>query len=180
MNCYGAKDLADAFRTVRKNTIIIAEEIGEEHYGFRATPETRTVAQTLTHIAVIPQLSEHIHGQRISNLEGFDFIGFIGPLMAKEQSPGTKAQIVSLLRESSDRIGNWLESFSDDFLGEVVTMPKRMPLPSKTRFEMILGIKEHEMHHRAQLMLMERMIGIVPHLTREFQARVAAMQSTKA
>ena len=47
MNYYGAKDLAEGFRTVRKNTLKVAEEIGEEHYGFRATPETRTVAQTL-------------------------------------------------------------------------------------------------------------------------------------
>ena len=31
---------------------------------------------------------------------------------------------------------------------------------------MLLGVKEHEMHHRAQLFLIERMVGIVPHLTR--------------
>jgi uncharacterized damage-inducible protein DinB len=31
---------------------------------------------------------------------------------------------------------------------------------------MILGTKEHEMHHRAQLTVVERMLGIVPHLTR--------------
>jgi uncharacterized damage-inducible protein DinB len=46
--------------------------------------------------------------------------------------------------------------------------------PPKSRFEMILGVKEHEMHHRGQLMLIERTIGIVPHLTREMQARFAA------
>jgi uncharacterized damage-inducible protein DinB len=40
---------------------------------------------------------------------------------------------------------------------------------SKTRFEMILGTKEHEMHHRAQLMVIERLLGIVPHLTRQRQ-----------
>jgi hypothetical protein len=33
------------------------------------------------------------------------------------------------------------------------------------------------MHHRAQLMLIERMLGIVPHLTREQQERMAAMQA---
>ena len=44
MNYYGAKELAAAFRTVRKNTIQIAEEIPEEHYGFHAAPGTRTVA----------------------------------------------------------------------------------------------------------------------------------------
>jgi uncharacterized damage-inducible protein DinB len=36
----------------------------------------------------------------------------------------------------------------------------------KTRFEMILGTKEHEMHHLGQLTVIERMLGIVPHLTR--------------
>jgi uncharacterized damage-inducible protein DinB len=38
-------------------------------------------------------------------------------------------------------------------------------------------VKEHEMHHRAQLMVMERMLGMVPHLTRDMQARIAAMQA---
>ncbi len=33
------------------------------------------------------------------------------------------------------------------------------------------------MHHRGQLMLIERMIGIVPHLTREMQARMAQVQA---
>jgi hypothetical protein len=41
---------------------------------------------------------------------------------------------------------------------------------------MLLSPKEHEMHHRAQLMLVERLLGIVPHLTREQQARMAAME----
>jgi uncharacterized damage-inducible protein DinB len=39
---------------------------------------------------------------------------------------------------------------------------------------MLLSPKEHEMHHRGQLMVMERMLGLVPHLTREFQERMAA------
>ena len=38
---------------------------------------------------------------------------------------------------------------------------------------MLLGVKEHEMHHRAQLFLIERMVGIVPHLTRARQERMA-------
>ena len=56
-------------------------------------------------------------------------------------------------------------------------MPPGMTPESKTRFEMLMGVKEHEMHHRGQLMLIERMIGIVPHLTREMQARMAAMMA---
>jgi uncharacterized damage-inducible protein DinB len=42
---------------------------------------------------------------------------------------------------------------------------------------MILGTKEHEMHHRAQLTVIERLLGIVPHLTRSRQA--ARVEATK-
>jgi uncharacterized damage-inducible protein DinB len=51
---------------------------------------------------------------------------------------------------------------------------------AKSRFERLLSAKEHEMHHRAQLMLIERQLGIVPHVTRQFKERVAQMQAAKA
>ena len=53
-------------------------------------------------------------------------------------------------------------------------MAPGMTPTSKSRFEMILSVKEHEMHHRGQLMLIERLLGIVPHLTREMQSSLAA------
>jgi uncharacterized damage-inducible protein DinB len=177
---YGAKELADSFRTVRKNTVTIAEDIGEEHYGFRAAPDTRTVAQMLVHIAVTPGLMERIHGvERRTKLEGFDFPSAFANMIAEEQKPRGKAEIVALLNAEGERFAKWMDGLSEDFLAEIVTMPPGMTPPTKSRFEMILGMKEHEMHHRAQLMLMERMVGVVPHMTRAMQARMAA-QSTKA
>jgi len=180
MNYYGAQDLAASFRTVRKNTLVIANDIGEEHYGFRAAPETRTVAQTLVHIAQIYKLQDQLHRvERRTTLEGFDFMGFLGPLMAGEETPRTKAEIITMLEESGERFAGWLQSLSDEFLGERVGMPQGAAPPFKTRFEMILGVKEHEMHHRGQLMLMERMIGVEPHLTRERRAFAAAAMAAK-
>jgi uncharacterized damage-inducible protein DinB len=178
MTYYGAKDLAESMRTVRKNTLIIAEEIPEDRYSFRAAPDTRTVAQILTHIAVVSRLPEQIHAtERRTTLEGFDFPGVFQGIMAEEQKPRTKAQILTLLRDEGERFTKWLESQSDDFLGEQVTFPAGMTPAVKTRFEMLLGAKEHEMHHRGQLMLIERMLGIVPHLTRQMQERMAAVRS---
>ncbi len=181
MNYYGAKELAESFRTVRKNTITIAEEIGEQHYGFQATPDTRTVGLTLAHIALVSSLQEQIHGiERRTTLEDFDFLAFFGKFIANEQTPRSKAQIIALLKSEGDRFAQWLEGLSDDFLGERVSMRPGMTPPNKTRFEMILGVKEHEMHHRGQLMILERMLGVVPHLTRENMARMAAMQANQA
>jgi uncharacterized damage-inducible protein DinB len=181
MTYYGAKELAEAFRTVRKNTIIIAEEIPEQHYGFRAAPETRTVAQTLVHIAAAQKMPEQIHAiERRSTLEGFDFPNLMKRVLAEEQTQRDKSQIIALLREDGERWAKWLESQSDDFLAERVQLPAVVGQGSKTRFEMLLGTKEHEMHHRAQLMLMERMFGMVPHLTRQMQERMAATTSGRA
>jgi uncharacterized damage-inducible protein DinB len=180
MNYYGARELAEAFRTVRKNTLTIAEEIGEEHYGFRAAPDTRTIAQTLTHIALACRFQEQIHGvERRTTLEGFDFPGFIRGMQAEEQIPRTKAEIIGLLREGGDRFSRWVEGLSEEVLGEWVVFGPGATPAGKSRFEMILGVKEHEMHHRGQLMMLERMVGIVPHLTRAFQARMAAAASGK-
>jgi uncharacterized damage-inducible protein DinB len=177
MNYYGAKDLAASFRTVRGNTIKAAEDIGEQHYSFRATPETRSIAETLVHIAHIPDFSYEFHGkQKGTTLEGFDFMGFMGPRAADEKKAHSKAEIIKMLRESGDQFAAWLEGLSDDFLGQPVTMPHPPP-PAKTRFEMLLSVKEHEMHHRSQLFLLERMVGVVPHLTRAMQERMAAMQA---
>ena len=53
-------------------------------------------------------------------------------------------------------------------------MPPGAEPATKTRFEMLLSPKEHEMHHRGQLMLLQRMIGLVPHLTRQMQERNGA------
>jgi uncharacterized damage-inducible protein DinB len=181
MNYYGAKDLAESLRTVRKNTLIIAEEIPEDRYGFRAAPETRTVAQILAHIAFAQRMPEQIHAvERRTTLEGFDFPGLMRSIVAEEQIPRSKAQIMALLRDEGVRWAKWLESQSDDFLAESVKFPAGMTPPSKTRFEMLLGAKEHEMHHRGQLMLIERMLGIVPHLTRQMRERMAAASSVSA
>jgi uncharacterized damage-inducible protein DinB len=181
MNYYGAKDLAGSFRTVRKNTITIAEEIGEQHYGFSPAPETRTVTQTLVHIGLGPRMAQQIHGvERRTTLEGFDFPGFMQKIMAEEKTQRSKAQIIAFLREEGEKFAGWVDSLSDDFLGQHVTMPPGMQPASKTRFEMIAGVKEHEMHHRGQLMLIERMVGIVPHLTREMQTRMASMNTQAA
>lgn len=180
MTYYGGKELGASFRTVRKNTLIIADDIGEEHYGFRATPETKTVAQTLVHVALVSRLQEQVHRvERRTTLEGFDFAAFFGPSLAEEQKPHTKAEIIKLLQDGGDRFAAWLESLSDEFLGERVMMRPGMTPPFKTRFEMILGVKEHEMHHRGQLMLLERLIGIEPHLTREGRAFLAATSAAK-
>ena len=179
MTYYGAKELAASFRTVRKNTVVIAEEIAEDKYVFKLDPECRNVAQLLTHIAIAYKIQHQVHAvERRTTLEGFDFPSWMQRLAGEAQQPRSKKQIIQLLRSNGEEWAGWLDGLSDPFLAEQVNMPTGMTPATKSRLEMLLSVKEHEMHHRGQLMLIERMLGIVPHLTREMQARMAEAAKT--
>ena len=181
MTYYGASDLARSFRTVRNNTIKIAEEIPEDKYGFRPAAGSRSVAETLVHIAVMTRVSEQIHFvERRTTVVGFDFFGVRSKLQAEVQAPRTKAQILELLRTEGEKYAKALEGVSEGFLAERVEYPEGMEPRVKSRFELLIAPKEHEMHHRGQLMVVERMLGITPHLTRQMEERITSMQAAQA
>ncbi len=175
MTYYGAKDMAASFRTVRKNTITIAQEIPEDKYSFRPAADTRSVGELLTHIALGSGFQYQIQAQeRRTTLEGFDFPALMQRVIAEEKARRSKDETIAMLTTAGEKWAGFLDGLTEDFLAERVHMRAGMTPPDKSRFEMILSVKEHEMHHRGQLMLIERMLGIVPHLTREMQARMAA------
>jgi uncharacterized damage-inducible protein DinB len=163
MSLYGAPQLAASMRGVRQNTILIAGDIPESQYGFRATAETRSVAETLVHIAWLSTADRFMHEERrVDSLEGFDFGSLLEKSAAEEKAARSKAEIIELLRVEGNRAVEWLEVLSDAFLSERVRLPGG---GSVTRFEMLLGTKEHELQHRAQLTVIERLLGIVPRFT---------------
>ena len=160
---YGVRQLAASMRAVRQNTILIAGDIPESGYGFRATPGTRSVAETLVHIAWLGSSDRLIHDElRLDSLEGFDFPAMLEQSAIEERRQRSKDEILDLLSTEGNRSATWLEGLSDSFLSERIRLPGG---GSTSRFEMLLGTKEHELQHRAQLTVMERMLGLVPRFT---------------
>jgi uncharacterized damage-inducible protein DinB len=166
---YGAKRLADSFRTVRNNTLTIAEEIPEEKYGFRAAPEAMSVGEMLAHLAISPMWQIDVHTHKLAHLDFGMFQAGMEKAAAAQKALRTKADIIRALKENGERFAAFVEGLDEETLSGTVTFPPPVQPSAKSRFEMLLGPKEHEMHHRAQLMLMQRMIGQVPHLTRARQ-----------
>jgi uncharacterized damage-inducible protein DinB len=169
---YSGKDLARSFRTVRRNTIQIAIEIPEDRYSHRATPDTRSVLETLQHITANPTWQHKLHGHDKKTFVAFeDFMTYIGGATQYGATLATKDSVLKALETDGETFASFLDALGDDSLGQMVSFPEPDKNPSKTRFEMLLGVKEHEMHHRGQLMLIQRQLGIVPHLTRARAAR---------
>jgi uncharacterized damage-inducible protein DinB len=180
---YAAAEIAAAFQVVRKNTIQMATEIPEDKYDFAPVAGWRTVGHLLKHMAFAPMTYEDMHLVRhLDTLKGYDFGAIFAKRAEKERAQLNKAQILDLLKSEGDRVAGWLGGLSQTWLNETFT--DAMGQNPKTRFEQMLSIKEHEMHHRGQLMLIQRMIGLVPHLTRErderARQRAAAAAAAKA
>lgn len=174
MTYYGAKELAASFRSVRKNTIKVADDIPEDRYGHVAAPGARTVAQMLAHVALSPRLFwMAMHESRATDVTTFDFFGVLDRIKDEETQPRTKPELLQLLTSEGETFAAFLESLSEADLATMVASPSGTGPIQKSRFEMIASAKEHEMHHRAQLMLVERQLGIVPHVTRQLDAMVA-------
>jgi uncharacterized damage-inducible protein DinB len=177
---YGGKELANSFRGVRKNTIQVAEDLPESQYNHVPAPDCKTVAQMLVHIVLATDIRHELHQKRrITTFIGLDFAPVVQHMLAEEAKPRTKAEIVELLRTQGDQFASWLESLTPEFLSETVSEPPDGQT-SKSRLDLLLSAKEHEMHHRAQLMLIQRQLGIVPHITRQFQERMAQARQAKA
>lgn len=171
MTYYGAKNLAESFRTVRKNTITIAEDIPADKYAFKAAPEVMSVAELLAHLATSYRWQIEMHGQHMPRVEFAHFVAWRDQGTAAEKAlvAAGRDAIIAALKESGEKMAAFLESLDERTLAETVSFPEPVQPPTKSRFEMLLGIKEHEMHHRGQLMLIQRLLGQVPHLTRARQ-----------
>jgi uncharacterized damage-inducible protein DinB len=173
MSVYTGQDLARSFRTVRSNTITIAEEIPENKYTFQAAPDVRSVGGLLAHIALAPRFQLNLHVSRVTDLGTVNFPEVITRAAAEQAKPRSKEEIVALLRSEGETFAAFVEGATDAFLAERVAMPPGAQPATKSRLEMLMSPKEHEMHHRGQLMLIQRMLGLVPHLTRIQQERLA-------
>ncbi len=123
MSIYGGKELASAFRTVRKNTIQVAQDIPEDKYDFVVAPEVRSVRRMLAHVAISTRIWEEVHKKRLTTLVGLDFFGMMDKFNAEEAKPRSKAEILQLLRTEGEQFAAWMETLTPETLAETVTEP---------------------------------------------------------
>ena len=114
---YGVRQLIDSMRAVRANTILMAGDIPESKYDYRATPVSRSIAETLVHIAWLGTADRVLHEEEhLATLEGFDFPTLLRKSEAEEKRRRSKTEILELLRAEGERHSRWVEQLPESFL----------------------------------------------------------------
>ena len=151
-------DVLKEWDSLEKKYVALAEAIPLEKYGWRPTPEVRTVSEVFLHVA----------GGNYSYLEGMGV-----PLPAGldrknyEKSTTDRAKIVAELKQSFDLVRETLLKTSD---ADLEKPAKLYGQPSTVR-QVFFTLVTHTPEHLGQMIVYARECGVVPPWTAERQAR---------
>jgi len=154
-----------SWKEVRSGLIDEGGQIPADKFSFQATPDMRSVAKLLQHII---QSQKFLIGEVCrpdTNLLRQPFADQI-----KHYAPGVgdvnhKDGLLSLLRASMDETGGQLLAAGDELKNSM----KRFDGKEMTKVAFLSFAIAHEMYHRGQLTVYERLLGIEPALTQRFR-----------
>ena len=166
--------LVQSWSEVRTGLINEASQIPEEQFSFRATPDTRSVAELLQHVL---QAQKALVGEACrddTNLMRQSFADHINEYAPDVAAVTDKGGLLELLRSSVEPSAALIRGYGD---GLQQTM-RRFDGKEVTKFDFLNFAIAHEMYHRGQLTVYERLLGVEPALTQYFNKRFAATTAT--
>ena len=150
------------WRDAREGLITEAERIPEDKLDFRASAETRSVLELLYHV---------IESERMLVGEICRDDSDLRRLLAQTSDTEvrvvtTKNAIITLLRSSLASSSEKVTQFGEEKLDQPIT---RFDGQQITKMAMLQFTLAHEMYHRGQLTVYQRLLGIEPALTEQFR-----------
>ena len=153
-----ASYLLRGFDGIQRNLVEAAEKMPEEHYGFRATPETKPFGQIVAHIA----LSRFGACSAASGAEN-------PQAGVKEDQSRTKAQAVTLLKDAGAFCSKVFSGLTDEALTQMVQVGVNKNEVAKGVF--IAGENSHGNEVYGTMAVYLRLKGLVPPSTERAQQR---------
>ena len=156
-----AQSSMKSWKDVRNGLIEEVEKIPDDQMEFRATPDTRSVAELLQHIVETQKILVGETCREESNLTRQSFVAH-----AQEYAPGVrdvadKQGLIELLRSSIEAAEGTVMAHADMW-----DLPMNGLTGQPTTKGAILAFAiSHEMYHRGQLTVYERLLSIEPALT---------------
>jgi len=168
--------IIEGWKEIRAGLIEEVTQIPAEQFSFRATPETRSVSEVIQHIiesqkTLVGEAARNETNLMRQTLEDH----------AKEYAPDVagvtdKNGLLELLRSSMET-----SEASIRAAGETLNEAGRgLGGRELRKIELVTFAISHEMYHRGQLTVYERLLQVEPALTRRFRAMTARAGANKA
>ncbi|PYP83584.1 MAG: hypothetical protein DMF61_22730 [Blastocatellia bacterium AA13] len=154
--------LISTWKDVRSGLIEEAELIPAESFGFRATPEMRSVAEILQHVMGVQQLLSGELCRPDTNLARAPFLDLVKEYAPEVLAAAGKEELVSLLSSTMDKTEARIRSFGEEGLA---AMTRRFDGKEISKHDFLMFSISHEMYHRGQLTVFERLLNLEPALT---------------
>jgi uncharacterized damage-inducible protein DinB len=165
-----AERIGAHWQDVRDGFIREVELIPAEQMGFKPAAESRSVIEVLQHVIESQRM---LVGEMCRDNTNFQR-GF--PALQAEFGVGikdanNKDSIVDLLRSSFAESKATIVAFGDENFEKDMT---RFDGKVCSKFEMLNFAVSHEMYHRGQFTVYERLLGVEPALTQFFKKMMSA------
>ena len=151
-------DFLKEWNTLEKKFVGLAEAIPQEKYTWRPTPETRSVSETLLHVAAGNYF--YLDGMGVPPPAGMDRKNY-------DKSTTDRAEIVEQLKQSFGLVRETVLKTSD---ADLAKPAKLYGQPSTVR-EVLFTLVTHTPEHLGQMIVYARECGVVPPWTAARQAR---------
>ena len=161
--------LVKTWKDFRRGLIAEVEQIPEDKFDFRATPETRSIAELLRHVVEVQKMLIGEAGRADGNLRRQSFADHVKEYAPDVTGVSDKNGLLELLRSSMEVCEASIRSIDDLLQGSMVGIDGK-PTP---KLNVVNFAMSHEMYHRGQLTVYERLLSLEPALTKQFAKMTA-------
>jgi uncharacterized damage-inducible protein DinB len=164
-----AKTIIGLWKDARGGLIEEVEKIPEDQFSFRATPETRSIAELLQHITSSQKMLVSEACRPDANLMRQSFAAHAEEYGRGVNDVTDKNGLLELLRSGMDEAAASISAYGDN-LDETMMGLTGKPITKSAFLTFAVG---HEMYHRGQLTVFLRLLDIEPALTGKFKKLIA-------
>ena len=161
-----ADEICEAWQDVRNGLIKEAELIPADQFGFKPADESRSVVELFQHIVESECLLAGEVCRDDTNFGRAPFPALIAEYGAHVKIADTKDAILDLLRTSIEQSKQRIREFGDEKLENIMTRFDGKQVPKRVMLNFSVA---HEMYHRGQVTVYQRVLGIEPALTKLFK-----------
>ncbi|HEX7529877.1 MAG TPA: DinB family protein [Pyrinomonadaceae bacterium] len=159
------ENIIGGWQEVRSGLIDEAAQIPADQFSFQPAANTRSIKQLLQHLLESQKLLIGEACRPDTNLMRGSFAEQIKHYAPDVRNIDDKDGLLNLLRASMDESGAQLLACGD----ELKNTMKRFDGKEMTKLAFLSFAIAHEMYHRGQLTVYERLLGIEPALTQRFR-----------